>query len=99
LVLGSIIFPPLFREEVLNNRARVNREGRGRVVEKILKVIKNSAPAMFYNSELRSVLVSPLNNVMVGMQARSAHFSHNLAFGNPLSPSPLFLPPLSLFFF
>jgi hypothetical protein len=43
--------------------------------------IQGGSPAAFYNDDLRTVLFSPLNNYMIGMQANSAHFSHDLAFG------------------
>jgi hypothetical protein len=43
--------------------------------------IQGGSPALFYNNQLRSVLFSPLNNYMIGMQAKSGHFDKNLAFG------------------
>jgi len=43
--------------------------------------ITGGAPAAFYNSKLRAVVFSPLNNYMIGMQTKSTHFGHNLAFG------------------
>lgn len=39
------------------------------------------APAAFYNGAGRTVLFSPLNNYMVGMQAVSKNFQNDLAFG------------------